>query len=129
MKLKIDSADLWFSKFIRLRDGKCMRCGSPVQFNDKGDPITHQCSHYKGRRKEATRFDPNNCISLCYGCHQYWHEHPTEYDDWMVKNKGLDIVNAINVRTCMYKKKDRKFEVLIWKQAYKNLREEKYGKN
>ena len=38
--IKIDKADKVFSQYIRLRDKRCMRCGSAVQFNEKGLPIS-----------------------------------------------------------------------------------------
>lgn len=123
--IKTDLADKWFSKYIRLRDGKCMRCGSIVQYNASGEPTSHQNSHYIGRRKESTRFDLDNCITLCYGCHQYWHENPKEYDKWMIDHKGQKVVDDLILRSNMYKKKDRKMEVLTWKEAFFNLLDEK----
>jgi 5-methylcytosine-specific restriction endonuclease McrA len=71
-KITIDQSDKVFSQYIRKRDGKCKRCGSLVQFNDKGLPITHQASHFFGRANEATRHDPDNVDCLCGGCHQIW---------------------------------------------------------
>lgn len=125
MKIRTDPADKWFSKYVRLRDGKCLRCGSPVQFNDKGDPITHQCSHYIGRRKEATRFDPANGATACYGCHQYWHENHEEYKSWMIKYIGQVAFDHLIIRSNLYCKKDRKMAELVWKQAYSDLLKEK----
>ena len=55
--IKRDKADVVFSQYIRLRDMECKRCHSPVQVNDKGLPVTHQASHFQGRKKESTRFD------------------------------------------------------------------------
>lgn len=124
MAIKLDAADSWFSKYIRLRDSECMRCGSPVQFNSGGDPISHQNSHFQGRRKEATRFDPENCDTLCGGCHLYLTANPYEHVEWQVDRKGTNAVNAIIVRSNGYKKKDRKMEALIWKQAYLTLKKE-----
>lgn len=124
-KTTIDAADKYFSMYIRLRDRECTRCHSPVQFNDKGDPISHQMSHFQGRRKEATRFDLENGDTLCGGCHQYFTANPGEHYEWQVKMKGQNTVNAIVVRSNSYKKKDRKLEAMIWKQAYENLKKEK----
>lgn len=122
-KITTDVADTWFSKYIRLRDKKCMRCGSPVEFKN-GDPISHQCSHFKGRRSEATRFDPDNCDSLCYGCHQYFHEHEDKHKEWKIGLSGQKLVDEVILRANSYKRKDRKMEALIWKQAYKDLKDE-----
>ena len=125
MRIKIDPADEWFSKFVRLRDGECLRCHSPVQFNSKGDPISHQMSHFQGRRKEATRFDPENGDTLCGGCHQYFTANPFEHVQWQISIKGENTVNAIVIRSNSYVKKDRKMAAMIWKKAYMDLRDNK----
>lgn len=127
MNIKLDAADKWFSKYIRLRDRECRRCHSLVQFNDKGDPVTHQNSHFQGRGKEATRFDPENCDTLCGGCHQYFTANPGEHYMWQVATKGQNTVDSIVVRSNSYKKKDRKLEAMIWKQAYTDFKNE--GRN
>lgn len=125
LKIKLDPADLWFSKYIRLRDGECRRCHSPVQFNSKGDPISHQASHFQGRRKEATRFDPENVDCLCTGCHAHFTAFPFEHVQWQMSVKGENTVRAIVIRSNSYIKKDRKMQALIWKQAYLQLKSEK----
>lgn len=53
-------ADILFSKWIRERDGKCVRCGRTTSL---------QCSHFWPRDISATRYDPDNCDTLCYACH------------------------------------------------------------
>ena len=66
-KLKIwstDKADTKFSLFIRQRDQICRFQGCSV-----GNVKKLQCSHYIGRAHSATRYDPNNCISLCWRHH------------------------------------------------------------
>lgn len=121
VKITVDPADKWFSKYIRLRDGKCLRCFSPVKYNAAGDPITHQCSHFYGRRKEATRFDPENAHTVCYGCHQYWHENPEEYKSWLINRIGQVAFDHLMIRANSYCKRDRKMAELVWKQAYADL--------
>jgi hypothetical protein len=41
------------------------------------------CSHYYGRGNWSTRFEPDNCVSLCYGCHRYLGSHPAEHSDFI----------------------------------------------
>ena len=53
-------ADALFSKWIRERDGKCIRCGKTEYL---------QNSHFWPRGRSGTRYDPLNCDTLCYGCH------------------------------------------------------------
>lgn len=123
MKIKLDDADRLFSIWIRIRDRKCVRCGSPVQFNSKGDPISHQASHFQGRRKEATRFDPTNVDTLCPGCHMYFTANPGEHYQWQVEQKGQAMVDQIIVFSNVYKKKDRKAEAMFWRGEIKALKE------
>ena len=54
-------ADRLFSEEIRSRDQHCL---FPGCFRTQ-----IQCSHYIGRATKSTRFDPDNCISLCYFHH------------------------------------------------------------
>lgn len=72
--IKIRSADKWFSLCIRQRaNWKCQRCG---KYYPDGKRMALHCSHFHGRAKYGTRFDPLNCEALCYGCHMYLTAHP-----------------------------------------------------
>jgi len=122
MKIKSDAADKWFSKYIRLRDSKCMRCESVVEFNANGDPISHQAAHYMTRRREMTRYDPINVDTLCTGCHMHFHSNPKEHEEWKVAMIGQTGYDELVQRSYMYFKKDRKMQELIWKQAYLELK-------
>ena len=121
-KIKLDPADIVFSQWIRLRDMKCMRCGSPVKLNDKGMPITHQASHFQGRRKEATRFDPLNVDTMCSGCHSYLGANPAEHYQWQVEHKGQKVVDDLILWSNTYCKKNRIAEKLYWSQRLKELK-------
>lgn len=123
MRVKIDSADKLFSQYVRLRDMKCQRCFSRVEFNDKGLPISHQASHYFGRSAESTRFDPENVDTLCWGCHQHWGStNREEYREFKIRQLGESGFKFLMIRNNAYKKKDRKFEVIKWKLALKELK-------
>jgi hypothetical protein len=69
-----------------------------------------------GRKKENTRFMPENADSLCYGCHQYFTSHPAEHYLWQISIKGQDTVDKIRLASSLYKKKDRVAEKMYWKQ-------------
>jgi len=59
-------ADSMFSDYIRNRDKwKCRYCNK--NFWEKSGQLHN--SHFWGRSNMATRFDPQNCIALCYSCH------------------------------------------------------------
>lgn len=125
MSIKLDQADIWFSKYVRLSQGECQRCHSKVKLNDNGDPISHQASHFQGRRKEATRYDLENVDTMCSGCHRYFTAFPYEHVQWQIATKGENKVNEIIIRSNTYVKKDRKMQALIWKQAYLDLKNHK----
>lgn len=120
-RIKLDAADISFSQWVRLRDRRCKRCHSPVKFNDKGLPISHQNSHFQGRGREATRFEPINCDTLCSGCHQYFTANPGEHYQWQVKMKGQDTVDKIILMSNQYCKKQRKQEAIYWRQKVREL--------
>lgn len=100
---------------------ECRRCHSPVKLNDKGLPVSHQASHFMGRRKENTRFDELNVDTLCGGCHSYFTAQPAEHYLWQVKVKGQKVVDNIILWSNQYKKKDRQMDFLYWNQRLKDL--------
>lgn len=99
MKINIDPADVMFSKLIRARDGwKCMFCGTQYEPPTSG----LQCSHFWGRGNKATRFDPENCDALCYGCHARNEGNKQGfYRDFKIKQLGLKGYNALEKRARM----------------------------
>lgn len=84
--IKISKLDALFSKWIRDRDNwTCVRCGS------RYEPPTNalHCSHFWGRANKSTRFSPENCDALCYGCHALWEANKQgEYRDFKIKQLG-----------------------------------------
>ena len=107
-KIKIRTSDRLFSQYIRTRDNwTCQRCGT--QYEPPTSAL--HCSHFMGRGKENTRFDPENADALCYGCHMYFTAHPMEHYDWQVKRKGQEVVDAIKLRSNQYKKRNAQQEV------------------
>lgn len=124
-KVKIDKADAVFSKYIRLRDMECRRCHSKVELNAKGDPVSHQNSHFQGRAKEATRFDEENCDTLCGACHMYFTANPAEHYMWQVKTKGQKAIDNLVLRSNTYQKKDRAMAFIYWTERLKELKAKK----
>lgn len=117
--IKIDQADKNFSLYIRTRDNwTCQRC---LKRYDENAKSALHCSHFFGRGKEATRFEPLNADALCYGCHQYFTSHPMEHYDWQVKRKGQVVVDKLRLASNGYKKKERKLEALYWRQELAKL--------
>lgn len=105
MKIKIRKADKEFSLYIRKRDGKCIRC-------QKTESL--QNSHFWGRARENTRFDPDNCDTLCFRCHQYLGgDGREEYIELKKRQLGEFNYNRLKLRAFTYKKKDDKL-ILLW---------------
>lgn len=111
--IKITPADRTFSQFIRLRDGGCCRCGSRVRLNEKGLPVSHTASHFYGRGKQGTRFDPLNVDTLCYPCHNLWagHERP-DYTQYKIDHIGQKEFDLMTLRAYSYHKKDYKMALI-----------------
>lgn len=86
MKIRIDPLDKLFSRYIRLRDKVCQRCGGKVQ----------HCAHFHGRSSKSVRWDEDNACGLCYGCHQYLDSHPVEKVEFFKSRLGekYDLLNA-----------------------------------
>lgn len=79
MAVKRDQADIWFSKAVRARDGKCVYCGKAE---------TLEAAHIYGRRLKSVRWSMDNCIALCHYHHRYFTEQPIEFRDWLVSVYG-----------------------------------------
>ena len=121
-ELKLDKADMVFSQYIRLRDKKCLRCGSLVEFNEKGLPTSHQNSHFYGRGKESTRFDEENCDTLCLSCHQEWGtNYKMSYRAFKIRQLGKERFSSLTARAHKIVKKNRRASLLRAKELLKTL--------
>jgi len=89
--IKTKKADELFSKYIRERDGKCSRCGKVGRLTN---------SHYWSRIHSGTRYDPENCDSLCWlPCHYTWeHEKQGDYRDFKLKQLGQERYDELEKR-------------------------------
>lgn len=113
-KVKRDPADDAFSEWIRRRDKCCQKCGQ-AGYGDKG--ITGlDASHFWGRGKENTRFDPLNVDAMCRNCHKWLGEHKTEYEAWKLNQIGQTQYDLLELRSNTYRKKERKLEAIFWKR-------------
>lgn len=117
-KIKIRTSDKLFSQYIRTRDNwTCQRCGKQYL----PPTMALHCSHFKGRGKEPTRFDPENADALCYGCHSYFGGQPDEHLAWQIQRKGQDVIDAVILRSNGYKKRNDKAEAAYWREKLKEL--------
>ena len=114
--VRIDQADKFFSLFIRYRDNwTCQRCSTKYDVGSQG----LHCSHFWGRARESTRFDPENASAHCHGCHAFLTANPELHRDWKLKQMGQRAYDLLMVRAETHHKKDRVLAAIYWKERLK----------
>lgn len=105
MKIRIDKLDKIFSELIRrraiLNTGGCEYCGKKEIWRDL------QCSHFIGRRKRNTRYDPDNACGVDFSCHIYLGEHPYEHTEFFKKRLGSEKLEELIIKGNKIAKLDR----------------------
>ncbi len=92
--IKRDKYDALFSDLIRERaDWTCERCDA----NWRHNPALLHASHLYGRRKQSTRFDPDNVFAHCYRCHAFLGEHPIEFAEWARGKLGAQRYDRLRI--------------------------------
>lgn len=117
-RVKLRATDKLFSQYIRQRaNWKCEACGK----NYKDNPQGLHCSHYYGRGREATRFEPDNCLALCFYHHRLWGHGDLrdEYTAFMKKKLGEKRWRTLMLQANSYQKKDDKLMLLFVKGLLK----------
>lgn len=118
----MDRADKMFSLFIRNRDKRCMNPKCPNGLHYGAEVAQLENSHYWPRGELVSRFDPDNCMSLCHWCHTAWENTKQgTYKEVMIKWLGLKKYNALRKRVEDYKYKNIPFISL--NEAIKGCRE------
>jgi hypothetical protein len=79
MAIKRDSADIWFSKAVRARDGKCLHTG-------RTDAL--ECCHVYGRRAKILRWSLDNAVTLTHSSHRFFTENPVAFADFLEQTLG-----------------------------------------
>lgn len=81
----IKKLDKVFSQIIRSK-GFCEHCG----VSDR----TLQCAHIYSRRHKNIRWDKENALCLCAGCHLFWwHHEPAEAIRWAMGIRDFDYLD------------------------------------
>jgi len=108
MKIKIGIIDTLFSKLVRLRTGGvCEWCGKAADFKEM------ECSHFHSRRKQITRYDPENACGLHVACHRFLGEHPNIHADFFRKRLGSQKYEELNARAMLIVKRTKADKELI----------------
>jgi 5-methylcytosine-specific restriction endonuclease McrA len=81
-----EKLDKLVSKQVRAK-GFCERCG-------KTDNL--QCAHIYSRKNKRLRWDKENLLCLCAGCHLYWwHLEPAEAIRWAMTIRDFNYLDEI----------------------------------
>lgn len=100
MRVRIDPLDTLASKYIKLRDKWCQRCGGTSGL---------QTAHFHSRRKRSVRYDTDNLCLLCFGCHIYLDGNPLEKIEFFKSRLGEQAFDLLNCRARItYPKPDKK---------------------
>ena len=108
--IKRRKTDILFSNYIREKAGwRCEKCGKLCKI--KGEWIAQlEASHYFSRKRESTRFDPENVYALCTPCHKRMGSHTLkedgEYDLWVKEKLGERGYKLLKLRANTTGKRD-----------------------
>ena len=99
--------DAKFSVLVRARAvWRCEACGRDFSTNRS----ELHCSHFWSRWNHSTRFDTENCDSLCFSCHDYYGRHRNEFKAWKLDRMGQEKYDSLERRARQVHKVNR-FEV------------------
>ena len=113
-QLKKKAKDI-FHKFIRLRDSEngiftCCTCNTTkVIIGDN-----YHASHFHSAGNNgAIEFDERNVNGSCKKCNTFLHGNLIEYQKWMLKNHGQEILDELEMKRNLPFKPDRFYFISI----------------
>ena len=121
--MKIQTADKWFSLYIRLRDSddngmiRCCSCGKMFHYKS-GD-----AGHYVNRKHKSLRFSEINVHGQCISCNRFSEGNITGYTLFMIEQYGQEIIKKLEIA----KKQTVKFgqlEIKATSDFYRNKAKE-----
>ena len=107
--MKINKADVWFSKFIRLRDADddgyctCITCGAVRHWKNL------DCGHFIKRQFMSARYNEKNCNAQCKNCNNFEQGNDSNYERFILAKYGLQELELL--RAC--KRYNTKFSKLM----------------
>ena len=106
--MKLSPLDKTCSEFARKRamhkTGGCERCLRPkydITRNDGSifpDWMQLQCAHLTGRWRKSTRYDEDNLVGICGGCHRVIDRDHTEKEDFILRHLGQEGYDLLKAR-------------------------------
>ena len=96
MKIRLDPLDRLFSEFVRRRAiqrvNGCERC-----LQGKTSYKQLQTAHFISRRHKSVRWNEDNAVGICFGCHQYLDSHAVEKVEFfrnLLGERDFDLLRA-----------------------------------
>ena len=121
MKKELRIADDLYREVIRKRAmenvGGCERC-----LNPKKSYKELQTSHYHGRARKSTRWNPDNSSGLCGGCHMYFTAHPLEHTRFFIERLGQEKFDLLEIQSHRPEKVDIEAVTLYLKSLLRELK-------
>lgn len=78
------------SRIVKARAGfRCERCGGSGQLQD---------CHVFSRAFKSIRWDLENAIAACTGCHQWGHRNPLAWYELAEKVRGPEVLTRLRMR-------------------------------
>jgi len=122
----IQTLDDLCREVVFARDGyACQKCGwkcTEVTYSPSGKVQAGklQWCHVFSRRYHSVRWDPDNSLALCSGCHLWQHQNPTLASEWYAE-KWTVRLRAVTLRRNAGRKPDRGLILLSLQQQLRAL--------
>ncbi len=85
--MKRDKYDKTLSEYVRARDNyTCQCCGEYVIQEERE---TLHCAHIFPRWSQSVRYNPENCLTLCVLCHNYFGIKVKEFKEFAKQKIGI----------------------------------------
>ncbi len=109
--MKIDKLDAIFSRCIKLlAGGICEFCGKLPK-----SVYGYHTHHFIGRRYLNTRYELDNGIAVCLGCHNFLEDFPKASWELLEKRVGSERAEQLEIIARTYRKMTKERKVIIKK--------------
>lgn len=113
VKRKKESSDAWLNKQLDKRWSEAVRLQGYCSYCGKRRPeVVLHAHHIFSRRHFATRWDIDNGVCLCTGCHLYIaHKDIQEFADWVRGRYGDEYIDRLRQKArsmALFSKEDKR---------------------
>lgn len=93
----------------------CEKCGKPGRMNEARSGL--QWHHVYTRALVALRWDMDNLVCLCAGCHLWWHHNPLDAAAWFVGHFGQARADRLRIVRGTVRRLDVEAQHLLLRQT------------